>query len=45
MKCPRCQAANEERLKFYEECGVPLTRACPNGGAQVRPNHIPRAMP
>jgi class 3 adenylate cyclase/tetratricopeptide (TPR) repeat protein len=37
MKCPRCQADNEERLKFCEECGAPLARACPNCGAQVRP--------
>jgi class 3 adenylate cyclase/tetratricopeptide (TPR) repeat protein len=36
MKCPRCQAENDDRLKFCEECGVPLARACPNCGAQVR---------
>jgi class 3 adenylate cyclase/tetratricopeptide (TPR) repeat protein len=38
MKCPRCQAENDERLKFCEECGGALTRACPNCGAQVRPD-------
>ena len=37
MKCPRCQAENEERLKFCEECGAALVRACPNCGAQIRP--------
>src|SRR5262245_61406415 len=37
MKCPRCQAENDERLKFCEDCGVALSRACPNCGAQVRP--------
>src|SRR5262245_10645954 len=37
MKCPRCQAENDERLKFCEECGGALTRACPNCGAQIRP--------
>src|SRR5499425_1582751 len=37
MKCPRCQAENDERLKFCEDCGGALTRACPNCGAQIRP--------
>ena len=37
MKCPRCQAENDERLKFCEDCGASLVRACPNCGAQVRP--------
>src|SRR5215471_4347293 len=36
MKCPRCQAENDERLKFCEDCGAPLARACPNCGAQIR---------
>jgi len=37
MKCPRCQAENDDRLKFCEDCGAPLARACPNCGAQIRP--------
>src|SRR5262245_47195645 len=37
MKCPRCQAENDERVKFCEDCGASLVRACPNCGAQVRP--------
>ena len=36
MKCPQCQAENDDRLKFCEDCGAPLTRACPHCGAQVR---------
>ena len=36
MKCPRCQAENEDRLKFCEDCGAPLARACLNCGAQAR---------
>ncbi len=36
MKCLRCQAENDYRLKFCEDCGTPLTRACPSCGAQVR---------
>ena len=36
MKCLRCQAENDYRLKFCEDCGAPLTRACPSCGAQVR---------
>ncbi len=38
MKCPRCEAENDDRLKFCEDCGAPLTRACPHCGAQTRPN-------
>jgi class 3 adenylate cyclase/tetratricopeptide (TPR) repeat protein len=37
MKCPRCQAENDDRLKFCEDCGAPLACACPNCGAQVHP--------
>src|SRR5215468_7827077 len=37
MKCPRCKAENDERLKFCEDCGALLARPCPNCGAQVRP--------
>ncbi|MGQ0577774.1 MAG: double zinc ribbon domain-containing protein [Betaproteobacteria bacterium] len=37
MKCPRCQAENDDRLQFCEDCGAPLTRACPRCGAQVHP--------
>jgi hypothetical protein len=37
MKCPRCQAENDDRLKFCEDCGAPLVRACPSCGAQIRP--------
>src|SRR4051812_24454910 len=36
MKCPRCQAENDERLRFCEDCGVSLVRACPTCGAHVR---------
>src|SRR5215470_15821678 len=36
MKCSRCQAENDERLKFCEDCGAPLPRTCPNCGAQIR---------
>jgi class 3 adenylate cyclase/tetratricopeptide (TPR) repeat protein len=37
MKCPRCQAENDENLNFCEDCGAALSRACPNCGAQIRP--------
>jgi class 3 adenylate cyclase len=37
MKCPRCESEDDERLKFCEDCGAPLTRACPSRGAQIRP--------
>ena len=37
MKCLRCQAENDDRLKFCEDCGAPLVRACPSCGAQIRP--------
>jgi hypothetical protein len=37
MKCLRCQAENEERLNFCEDCGAQLARACPNCGARIRP--------
>ena len=36
MKCPRCQAENDDRLKFCEDCGAPLARACPHCGARIR---------
>jgi class 3 adenylate cyclase/tetratricopeptide (TPR) repeat protein len=36
MKCPRCNAENDERLKFCEDCGASLARACRNCGAQIR---------
>ena len=36
MKCPRCNADNDERLNFCEDCGASLARACPNCGAQIR---------
>ncbi len=37
MICPRCHAENDDRLKFCEDCGAQLARACLNCGAQVRP--------
>src|SRR5262249_39268023 len=36
MKCPRCQAENDDRLKFCEDCGASLLHACPHCGAQIR---------
>ncbi len=36
MKCPRCQAENDDHLKFSENCWAPLARACPHCGAQIR---------
>src|SRR5262245_22181476 len=37
MKCPQCQAENDERLRFCEDCGASLAHTCPNCGAQIRP--------
>jgi len=37
MKCPSCQAENEDHLKFCEDCGAPLLRTCQNCGATIRP--------
>src|SRR5215510_8467355 len=37
MHCASCGFENPEGLKFCEECGTKLVRACPNCGQQVRP--------
>src|SRR5215471_5923553 len=37
MRCATCGADNPEGLKFCEECGTKLVRACPHCGQQVRP--------
>jgi len=35
MKCPKCQAANREGVKFCEECGARLELTCPGCGAAI----------
>ena len=35
MKCPRCQAQNDEDARFCEDCGAPLELACPSCGQPV----------
>ena len=35
MKCPKCQAANREGVKFCEECGAKLELTCPGCGAAI----------
>ena len=35
MKCPKCQAANREGVKFCEECGAKLELTCPSCGAAI----------
>jgi len=32
MKCPRCQAPNDEGARFCEDCGARLEIACPTCG-------------
>jgi class 3 adenylate cyclase/tetratricopeptide (TPR) repeat protein len=32
VKCPRCQAANDDQAFFCFECGSPLTQVCPECG-------------
>jgi class 3 adenylate cyclase/tetratricopeptide (TPR) repeat protein len=36
MKCPSCYSENDDRLKYCEDCGTSLARACPACGAPVR---------
>ncbi len=35
MKCPKCQAAVREGIKFCEECGAKLELTCPGCGAAI----------
>jgi class 3 adenylate cyclase len=35
MKCPRCQAQNDEDARFCEDCGAQLELACPSCGQPV----------
>jgi class 3 adenylate cyclase/tetratricopeptide (TPR) repeat protein len=35
MKCPRCQAQNDEDARFCEDCGAKLELACPGCGQPV----------
>src|SRR5262245_9738378 len=35
MKCPRCQAQNDQGARFCEECGARLELACPSCGQPV----------
>jgi predicted amidophosphoribosyltransferase len=35
MKCPRCQAQNDDDARFCEDCGAPLELACPSCGQPV----------
>ncbi len=37
MKCPRCQAANQDDARFCEECGARLGLVCPSCGAPIAP--------
>src|SRR5262245_20089083 len=37
MLCESCGFENPEGMKFCEQCGTKLVRACPNCGQQVRP--------
>jgi class 3 adenylate cyclase len=37
MQCQRCGFENTEGLKFCEDCGTKLGRACPGCGREVRP--------
>jgi class 3 adenylate cyclase len=37
MRCASCGYENPEGMKFCEECGTKLARACPRCGQQVRP--------
>jgi Double zinc ribbon/Adenylate and Guanylate cyclase catalytic domain len=37
MRCSACGFENPEELKFCEECGATLVRACPSCGRGVRP--------
>src|SRR5262249_14718640 len=36
-RCASCSFANPEGMKFCEECGTKLVRACPSCGHEVRP--------
>src|SRR5439155_6458522 len=37
MRCANCGSDNPEGMKFCEECGTKLARACPGCGCEVRP--------
>ena len=37
MKCPRCQAENDDGARFCENCGARLEATCPSCGTPVTP--------
>jgi Double zinc ribbon len=37
MRCPRCQAENDQSARFCEDCGARLEATCPNCGTPITP--------
>ena len=45
MKCPRCQAVNQDDARFCDECGARLGLTCPSCGAPIVSGKKQMALP